>query len=159
MNGLLEIINEEVDAAPDSVETVIDHVLSRAKRRKDFGEWSGDLIRKGVSRLVYDVRHERNVAMRRQHGDYGTEAKVTAGDATARVAGSVYLYMIAGKSLGSVTGDELVDVADGEAARADGHQFNVRLCRELAKSVKGEATVRQRVSEAKLKVIFGRIEK
>ncbi len=159
MDALLEIVNQEVDAAPDSVEITIDQVIARAKRETVFGQWSDDLIRKGVANLVYGVRHERNVVMRQQNGDYGTAAKVTAGEATARVVRSVYQYMIAGKSLGSVTGEELPDIADAESARAGGHEFNARLCRQLAKSVKGEKTVRECVSETKLKRIFGAVEK
>ena len=157
MERLLRAVAEEVDRTPDDVEGSIDRVLSRAKRMKEFDEWVDELIRKGVARLVWDRRHNRNTAMRSALGAYGGPAKVTAGEATDRVMDDVYMYMIAGKSLGAVTGDELPEIADAEKARAAGHTFNVRLCRELAKLVKADRTVRECVPNAKLRAIFTRL--
>ena len=103
---------------------------------------------------IHGRRHDLNVQMRRVSGDYGGQAKVTAGEAVGRVAISVYSYMIAGATLGSLKGEDLLSVAESEAATAEGHQFNAKLCKKLQSLVTADKTVRQCVSAVKLKKIF-----
>ena len=154
MEALLAIVNTEVDANPDDINKAVDNVIAKACRRIIWEVWTTALIRKGVLQLVHDRRHSLNVTMRRDNGEYGVPAKVVAGEATGRIMADIYMYMIAGKTLGNVTGDELPEIAESEAAKADGHQFNATLCEKLAKLVKGNKTVRECVSVAKLRKMF-----
>ena len=157
MEELLKLVTEEVNANPDNIEVAVDNVIRKGSRRQAWQDWTADLIRKGVLQLVHDRRHCLNVTMRNANGEYGGPAKVTIGKATSRIMAGVYSYLIAGKTLGMVTGDELPDIAASEAARADGHQFNARLCLKLARLVKGDKTVKECVSEVKLKALFEKI--
>ena len=154
---LLELVTKQVNAYPDDIDKAADAVIAKAKRLTSWNKWTSTLIRKGVLQLVHDCRHGLNVKMRNAAGDYGGPAQVMPGEATGRILSSVYGYLIAGKSLGAVTGSELPEIAKSEAAKANGHQFNARLCRELAKHVKPEKTVRECVSEAKLRALFEKI--
>ena len=108
----------------------------------------------GVRGILNDMRHTINTAIKKEHGMYGGPAKVVPGEATARVALSCLGYMIAGKTLGNVLGEELEGIAQDEAAVAKGHQFNVKLCRKLKPLVADDKTVGQCLNERKLKAVF-----
>lgn len=159
MERLQKLVDVAVDQNPDSIEDATETVLKKAGRVAWFEKLKGGLIRRAIARLIHDTRHQINVEMRTAHGDYGGPAKVTAGEASGRIAQGVMLYLIAGKTLGMLTGDELRATADAESERASGHEFNTRLCRELAKTVKGEATVKQKFTLAKLTAVFERVKK
>lgn len=154
MERLQKLVDDAVDQHPDSIEDATEAVLKKANRVQWFEKLKDELIRRAIAKLIHDTRHQINVAMRNASGDYGGPAKVTAGAASGRIAMGVMSYMIAGKTLGMLTGDELPEIAESEAARAEGHEFNVRLCRALAKIVKGEKTVKECVSATKLRAIF-----
>lgn len=159
MERLQTLVDSAVDTHPDSIEDAIEAVLKKANRVAWFEKLKDELIRRAIAKLIHDTRHQINVAMRSASGEYGGPATVTAGAASGRIAQGVMAYLIAGKTLGMLTGDELVETADSESERASGHQFNVRLCRELAKTVKGANTVGQKFSLAKLAAVFDRVKK
>ena len=154
MERLLKLAQQESDKSPDDIDAAVDRTITRANRTAWFGDLAGELIARAVRNAIHDYRHGQNVQMRRDTRQYGGPAVVTAGEAVGRVAGSLYLYMIDGRSLGSIRGDELSTIADAEGERATGHKFNAKLCRELAPLVKEGQTVRQCVKEAKLQTIF-----
>lgn len=159
MERLQKLVDAAVDQHPDSIEDATESVLTKAGKVAWFEKLKDELIRRAISKLIHDTRHHINVAMRSASGEYGGPAKVTAGAASGRIAQGVMAYMIAGKTLGMLTGDELRTTADWESERATGHQFNVRLCRELAKTVKGETTVKERFTLAKLAAVFAKVKK
>jgi hypothetical protein len=159
MERLQKLVDAAVDKHPDSIEDATEAVLKKANKVQWFDTLKDELIRRAIAKLIHDTRHHINVEMRTAHGDYGGPAKVTAGEASGRIAQGVMAYLIAGKTLGMLTGDELVATADAESERASGHEFNTRLCRELAKTVKGEATVRQKFTLAKLTKVFQKVKK
>lgn len=159
MERLQKLVDDAVDQYPDSIEDATESVLKKAGRVQWFEKLKGELIRRAILGMIHDNRHGKNVAMRTASGDYGGPAKVTAGSASGRIAQGVMAYMIAGKTLGMLTGDELVSTADSESEKATGHQFNVRLCRELAKTVKGDTLVRQKFNVVKLAALFEKAKK
>lgn len=156
---LQSLVDTAVDKHPDSIEDATESVLKKANRVAWFEKLKDELIRRAIARLIHDTRHKINVSMRNASGDYGGPATVVAGAASGRIAQGVMAYLIAGKTLGMLTGDELRATADSESEKASGHQFNVRLCRELAKRVKGADTVSQRFTLAKLTAVFERVKK
>lgn len=159
MERLQKLVDAAVDECPDNIEDATEAVLKKTGRVQWFEKLKDELIRRAISKLIHDTRHRINVAMRSASGEYGGLAKVTAGAASGRIAQGVMAYMIAGKTLGLLTGDELRATADSESEIALGHQFNVRLCRELAKTVKGETTVKERFTLAKLTALFQKVKK
>ena len=135
--------------------------LDRAIRKlPEFEDLTENLLRMAEQELIYDARHQANIRTRLENGGYGGPAKVVSGDSEAvkRVAQSVYAYAIAGTMLGMVLGDQLPDIAASEAARAEGHAFNARLCERLAGMVPKGKRVREVVSEKRLQSIFREVE-
>lgn len=156
---LQKLADAAVDKHPDSIQDSTDYVLKRAWNLPWFVKLKNELIRRAIAKLIHDTRHQINVAMRTASGEYGGPAKVVAGSASGRIAQGVMAYLIAGKTLGMLTGDELRATADSESEKANGHQFNVRLCRELAKTVRGEDTVGQKFTLVKLAALFAKMKK
>ncbi len=159
MERLQKLVDEAVDKHLDSIEDATEAVLKKTGRVAWFEKLKDELTRRAIAGMIHDTRHRINVAMRTASGDYGGPATVTAGAASGRIAQGVMAYLIGGKTLGMLTGDELVNTADAEAERASGHQFNARLCRELARTVKGDTLVRQKFSVKKLQVVFDKVSK
>ena len=136
----------------------IDCAVRKIQLLPDYGDLVETLIRNCVQELVYDARHANNVATKRQAGYYGGPATVSRGESAG--VGEAYKscldYFIAGKTLGLVKGSELADIAASEKEKANGHDFNYRLCSHLDQIVPNDKTVSQAVSEKRLRVIFRR---
>lgn len=154
MEELLKIAKEEAAKHDTDIEAAVDATLARASKTKWFAALAKDLIRRAVREFVHDQRHLVNIALRKEHGHYGGPAKVVPGEAVANVCRSLYSYMIAGRTLGVIRGEELGAIADTEAATAEGHMFNAKLARALMPLVSAEKTVRQCVAEKKLRKLF-----
>jgi len=151
---LKKLVKQSVTKYPDDIDKCVDWTVARFKKLDEYAEYTESLIADAIRRQIHDERHGINVSMRLNRGDYGEPAKVVPGEATARVMRSVYSYMIAGRSLGSILGEELAGIASDEAARADGHMFNATLCQKLNPLVAKGKSVRQCVPEQKLQKIF-----
>jgi hypothetical protein len=159
MQNLQKLVDAAVDAYPDDIAKATESVLKAAKRKAWFADLVDELLRRAVMTLIHATRHERNKEIRKAHGDYSNAAEMTEGTRAARekvgqIARGVMAYMIAGKTLGVMTGADLVATAGAESERASGHTFNAKLCRKLAKTVKGETMVKQKFSLAKLASLF-----
>ena len=159
MERLQKLVDSAVDKHPDSIEDAIESVLKKAGKVAWFEKLKEELLRRAIAKLIHDTRHGINVTMRKASGEYGGQAKVIAGAVSARIAQGAMAYMIAGKTLGALTGEELLATADSESEKASGHQFNVRLCRELSKTVKGESTVGQKYTVKRLQALFEKVNK
>jgi len=127
----------------------------------DFADWVNAFVTSAIRELVYDARHQMNVAMKRDTGYYGGPAKVKVGDSAdiQKVYQSFYEYHIAGMQLGMLKGADLEGIAESEAARAEGHAFNARLCKKLREVVPDDKTVREAVPERKLREIFKKVQR
>jgi len=154
------IAAEEVEkhATP---EKAIAAVEKRVKALAQYQKLVAALVRLALADIVYDLRHEANVRSKRRNGAYGQAAKVKVGDSPAvlNVADSLYRMRIAGTLLGLLTRDELEWAAEVERAQSNGHLVNARLCEKLAPLVPSGKTVRQAVSEEKLRKLLAAAEK
>lgn len=141
---------------PEDVSAAVDEAVARLKRLASYPDLVETLVRQAVQDLVYEARHVKNVRTRRENGGYGGPPKVTVGGNAeiGRVYEDVFAYRIAGTTLGSLTGAELPAVASKEREIAGGHLFNAALCERLARSVPVERTVREVVSEKRLRALF-----
>jgi hypothetical protein len=158
MDDIQSISKAAAERHPDDIEKAVDDAVERIRKLKEFPKLVDELVRSAVRHVVSDCRHTANVAMKLAAGEYGGPAKVTAGKATDRVAQNYYAYFIGGRTLGSITGDELEDIAASEANRAKGHEFNSRLCLRLKPFVAKGKTVRECVKPAKLASLFKDIQ-
>ena len=158
-DSVLAICNRSIDGRPD-VRKAIDWAARAIRGLPEYETFVSQLVYGAIENCVYEARHKANCAMRQQLGDYSKPPKVVSGsdEAVARVAAAVYTYRIAGTVLGLLTGAELPALADTEAARAGGHAFNAALCRRLAQIVPEKKTVRDSISEKKLREIFQSVQ-
>ena len=154
LQPLFDLCRDAALANPESIETAVDAALVAAAELPEWGNCADALVRRAITEMVGTARHNANVAMRSQSGEYDTRAKVVAGEAAGKVYRSHYLYLIAGKTLGQLTGAELLTTAEAEENRASGHIFNAKLCRKLAELTPDDKTVSESVSQRKMQSIW-----
>lgn len=154
---------EAVRRSPQDTGRAIDFAEQAIRGLPEFGDLLSKLVRSAVEDLVYDVRHSLNRATRRGgEAPPGAASRATLGGTTAarEVYRSAYDYHIAGTSLGSILGKDLLGLAKREHEMAGGHLFNARLCEALRPLVADMETVKSAVpNEKKLKAIFARLQK
>ena len=153
---LMEIVNEEVRLHQDSVLVAIERAESRIRKMPNFKDWIESFIHQAIADLVYDCRSKYKHEQKKDAGRYVAAPGVSAQPSKA-VSGalqSAYDMLISKTVLGNIYGKELPEIADGEAARADGHMFNARLCRRLIPMVPAEKMVREAGKEQKLRKII-----
>ena len=147
---------DAANANPNDIDTAVKQAFDKIRRARNYAEFVDQLAYEAVRNCVYDCRHTANVQMRRQNGNYGGPAKVESSKSQSvqSVSASLYAYFIAGRTLGTILGEELPAIADSEDKRAEGHRFNANLCRALAPLVSDGKTVQQCVKQRKLKQIW-----
>lgn len=153
---LLELVRAAATRHPDSIENAVDDAFNTWRAHPHYEDHVSRLVRGMVQELIYRERVQANVAIRRAAGSYVQPGKVSIASAAVNaVATECYLnYFIAGRALGSIRGDELPAISEAERERANGHDFNARLCDKLASLVTRDRTVGECVSEQRLKRIF-----
>src|ERR1022692_3158405 len=125
---VLEIAAKNAAKFPNDVDRAIEQTNIQVRKLPDFAEFAGALIHQALTDCVYDARHNTNRRIKNETGQYAKPAKLPATTQEIQDAyESVYSYCMAGKSLGSITGSEFAEIAESEAAIADGHRFNVQL--------------------------------
>jgi hypothetical protein len=150
---------EKAEAAhPENVEAAIDAAVKAVRALPTFADFERRLVRGAVATMVYNCRHAANVLRKREAGDYGGPAKVSAtSEAVGRVAELWYQHRILGKTFGTMLGKELLPTAEAEANRAEGALFNVELCRGAHNlGVGDEQSVKDAISERKLNALVKR---
>lgn len=125
-------------------------------------EWVQLLVDSAIESALYEARHARAVAMRRQEAFYGRPGKVNAASSAAveRVYESVYQYRIGGTVLGDLTGERLPEIIAREGEAAATHTFHARLLTWVQEQGIGdEQAVRDVIPEKKLADAFERLKK
>jgi hypothetical protein len=158
--SVLEAVHDAAAEHGDDLEQATDCAVAKVRGLKEFPTLVDQFVKTAVQELLYRDRHQTNVAIRRQGGQYGAAAKVSpAGSAAVRrVFQSYFDYCVGGKQLGQVLGEELAGLAAGERERAGGHQFNARLLERLQTVVPEGKRVRDVVSNRKLGKLFEEVE-
>lgn len=153
--SLLTVVKRAVKKYPADIEKCVAEAEKLLRKRKAFTEWVGMLITQGVQEIVYDIRHQINVRIKKENKEYGGKSTVIPGASEAvQEVESVYAYRIAGTMLGLVLGADLRGIADSEAAIANGHQFNSILARRLMPLVPKDKRVQDVVTEKRLQKMF-----
>ena len=153
---VIAIVSAAVERHHNDIPAAVNESEKRIRKLADFPELVDGLVRSAIQDAVYERRHTVNVANKRQAGQYGQPGKVKTGTSQSlgAVKRSVYQYYIAGRTLGTILGGELRDIAANEDATAAGYTFRAQLCRRLADIVPAEKTVREAVTEKKLRTLF-----
>lgn len=154
--SIVDAVKKGTNRYPDNVKKATDHANMLCQKLPEFTEWIEDLAWCALQDQVYEVRHTMNRAKREELGCYGGPAKVVSGSGKGvdRAARSVYLYHIAGKTLGNLFGEDLLNLSKTQMETSKGYVFNSRLLAKLHKMVPKTKQVREVVSEKKLKALF-----
>jgi hypothetical protein len=155
-DSILQIAKEAAQRHGDDVGSAVDEALGLIKATPEYESIIDKMVRVAVADMVYKARHDSNKIIKKKAGEYGTEQKVKSGSTKAiqESYGSVYNYYLGGRTLGNLMGSDLDKIAKAEEAVAEGHMFNVRLCRRLSALVPKDKLVREVVGEKKLRVLF-----
>ncbi len=154
--SILNAVSKGAKMHPDSVKKATDHANKACEKLPEFVEWRDNLVWCALQDQVHEARHTMNRQVRNEQGCYGGPAKVVSGaskavDAAAR---SVYLYHIAGKTLGNLFGEDLLNLSKTQHETAKGYTFNGRLLEKLHRLVPKTKQVREAVTEKRLKALF-----
>lgn len=154
--SLTAIVQHAASEHRDNIDQAVDCAAKAWRATEERAEWLEQMELGQLRNLIHDARHQTNVAIRREAGAYAGPAKVGLSTGAAnRVAQSILDgYVICGRVLGDILGKELVPFAKIELERAEGYQFNARLCRKLAAVVPDDKTVRQVLSESKIRKLM-----
>ncbi len=154
--SILDAVNKAARRYPDSVKDATNAAKRVCKKLPEFAEWNDSLVWCALQDQVHEARHTMNRQTRNEQGCYGGPAKVVSGasEAVHEVARSVYLYHIAGKTLGNLFGEDLLNISKGQLETSKGYLFNSRLLEKLHKMVPKTKQVREAVTEKRLKALF-----
>ena len=147
--------HENIDDAVDAIQPVVRGLPNFVGELRDL------LVTYAIRALLADARHVLNDQMKRAVRNPPPLPKVIPGRSKAvqEVCDSLYKYRIAGTFLGNLRGEQLLEIAEAEQKRGEGHLFNSRLCVALDKLVPKKKRVQDAVSERKLNTIFQKTEK
>jgi hypothetical protein len=157
---LLKMVEEAVEAHPEDIEDALNVLVNQWARHPARRTWAEELETRALREMIHRYRHKVMTQLRRMHGAYGTPAKVTLSTgASARASELMILdsYSINGHVLGSILGEDLLKLAEGEDEKSAGCAFNANLCRALARKVPKNRLVRDAVSEKVVRRIFAEL--
>lgn len=139
----------DIDAAVADAKAAITQLSS-------YQPFVDDLITSAIRHMVQDIRHAETRTVKINAELYGTKGKVSGADSKSvqDIANDLYHIRIAGRTLGTMRGSELTEIADGERERGRGHLANAELCTKLRELVPDDKTVRQAVRASKLLSIW-----
>jgi hypothetical protein len=159
-SNVIAIARDAAEKHGDDIRAAVVEAEQRIRKLAEFADFENALITNAIQEMVYDARHRWSGQLKKSSGGYNTTQNVIPGktESFAAVTRSLYTYCIGGQMLGSVLGASLTKIASSESAVAAGHVFNARLCRRLAGMVPEDKTVKQVVSERKLKAIFAELQ-
>lgn len=137
-----------VHAHPDDVDAQTEAAQAAVRGLPDFRAHVAAIVDAAVVEAVYDARSAINKDAKKSV--YSGPAKVEIGASAMinAVSRSVTLFdlNIGGKTLGDMTGADLLPVAESERSRANGILANAELLTRLRGRVKDDQRVRDAVS-------------
>jgi hypothetical protein len=159
---VLEIVAESSAKYADDVTKAIDDAERKVRKLPEFPSLVSNMVRGYIQDLVYDARHATKRQMKKEHGQYGGPSKVIVGSSkivNEVSLSSLYQLPMDGTILGLIFGSDLVGIAEREQSKADGHDFNARLCLRLAPLVPKNKRVQEAVTEKVLKTLYDQVVK
>lgn len=144
-----DVVNEHTLAHIDDVPAAIRAAENAIRHIPNFAALVSDLITEAVQNAVYACRTKNNLRIKNRICSQNP-VNVLRSRAVQEVHDSVYSLVIAGRTLGSIPGEEIQDIAIAERQRAAGHTANALLLEWLTTQVPNGRTVQECVSETKL---------
>ncbi len=159
--SVIRVIEEVVQKYPSDIDTGVKVAVRSIRGLSVFGDFEKDLIQDAVRGMIHDVRSRMNHQARKEAGVYGQPAKVVSGlsQEVNAIAEKLYRgdsYYMAGKCLSDIRGEEFDDIIESESKTIGGHEFNIRLATALKKVVPNGKSVRNTLSDTRLRKIFDR---
>ena len=145
-------VEKHPESIPDAVECAERHI----RQLPEFQEHINNFIRLTVQELVYRARVQMN-----NHARHVPRQKVNLGESQGikEAYADLFGYFVAGRTLGSLRGEELEELAVNEQSNGEGYLFRARLLRLLRTVTPDGKTVQQAVDGKKLAFIFKKAEK
>jgi hypothetical protein len=152
-SGVMAIVKQMAKKYRDDVQKATDEAVREVKKLSDYEVFVDGLVWQAIHELIYDERHHSNHQAKMLSGTYHTVPKVLEGTskAVARASQSLYNLYVAGRTLGSFLGKELESAARAEENVGHGHILNAYLLRSLQPFVPENKTVRESVSERRIR--------
>lgn len=152
-DSVYAVIQEEADKHKEDIRAAVDAAMARIVKLPEYDSIVQDLVRKAIHKLVYDYRHQCVRETKGKEPMYSVQPRIVVGRSAAvhRVERSYYDIFVCGKTLGSMLGKELLPAAEHERRIGQGHLVNARLLERLSKIVPEDKTVRNSVSERRIK--------
>ncbi len=148
------IVERSVKKYPDNTDKATEMAKRQIKELPEYEEFIEDLFHRNIRALVENHRGQHNHNVRVRNGFYGGPAKVKITEAVLDVHKGLFLYHLAGRTLGMLFGHELDDIANQEESRANTHGFHASLARKLRPLVPDNKRVQDVVSHKKLQQIW-----
>jgi hypothetical protein len=153
----LQLAKESISKHGD-VQDAIGAFRSALREHDEFPSLVEVLFGVATAELIYEQRHSINIATKRANGDYGKPGKTIVGE--SKTIQSMYeRFFFGGQCLGDILGERLSGLAESEEAQAHGHGLNAALLNRLSKIVPEDKTVRQAVTEKKLRQLWNQVKK
>ena len=157
---ILEIVRKEAEAHPDDINAALQSAERRIRKLSEFEDLVNQLVSSAIRHLIHDAREAENRKQRRAAGGPPIVNVGNCDDVLAVCEQKAWMdYFIAGRTLGSITGEELPGIAESERQKASGHSWNAALCKDIAKRVPAERQVREVLTEKQLANAVERISK
>ena len=163
---ILEIIRRKVAEHPDDIDACVEEAWDEMDNLSNFEQYHDYFIRKAILELVHDTRHHNNRTIRsggtlfvprpnpKQRVKPWEDAEMMT-----RIYKGAYTYALNGMMLAVMTAVDLEKAKDREEELREGHDFNVSLCTELLKKVKGDKTVKDVYNQRQLEIVFQRLRR
>lgn len=154
--SVLQIAKRAALEHPDDIDQAVACLRAKVVETKLEKALLSVLLARAYRDLIHQARHQHFVALRNANGSFVGKAKVMPGSAVAMAAEASLLntYCIAGRTLGSIRGEEIASMAATETAKANGAAFNASLLIKLRRFVKDEATVGESVNDKQVAKMF-----
>lgn len=137
---------------PENITAATDLALGKIRQLEEFDSIVDSMLRDSVRHMICDQRHSLNTKAKRDAGAYGKGQRHSRSSTTGvrEVYERAYDYYIAGTTLGSLKGEDLLGIAEKERKLARGHDSNATLLERLHPLVREGQTVRAAVPAKKL---------
>lgn len=158
----LELIAKIESLYRDDIGKAIEKCKEEVRKDPAFPAWKEILIDMAIQELVYDARHAATTKAKNQNKEYGKAVPVRDNEAVAKAYDEVeeiYSMRLCGKTLGSMTGEDLDWMVEKERGLANGHIFNVVLGKTLRPLVSQGKTVREAVGRKKMMTIWEKVHR
>ena len=151
-----EIAKECAEEYLNDIQLATEEACRGIKELDNYEEIIEGLLLMAVKELIYRERQTILRTIKKSVGKYDSVPKISIGKSGAvrKIYQSIYNMTIGGKTLGVMTGDEVLATALQERNQGNGKLVNATFLEKLGRIVPSNRTVKQSVPESKVRELF-----